>query len=50
MTTIWFSITILTIMVIYFGHKLEQLGYRMIGNLLIIIGVFQLLGEIVALL
>jgi hypothetical protein len=50
MTQIWLIITTLTIAAIYMGHRLEQVGYKQLGTLIIIIGLFQLLGEIVALL
>jgi hypothetical protein len=50
MKSIWILITTLTIVAIYVGHKLEQVGYKQLGTLIIIIGLFQLLGECIAML
>lgn len=50
MTLIWAVILLLTIAVIYLGHKLEQIGKRQLGIVLILIGMFQILGMLIAIL
>jgi hypothetical protein len=48
MGTIWLLITILTILIIYGGHLLTNMGYNQLGLVMMLVGFLQLVGEIVA--
>lgn len=49
MIEIWLLITIVTLLIIYTGHKLYDAGYIQVGTVMILVGCLQLLAEGVAL-
>jgi len=48
MLEVWILITLITICVILAGQKLQSLGYNTIGTVLMLVGIFQLVGECIA--
>jgi hypothetical protein len=49
MLIIWVLLTTVAIALIYFGSKFIDIGYNQLGAVMMLVGVFQLIAEMVAL-